>query len=379
MGALGYWAVPREELGRISGWMRGGSRAVKVSGGFSDCSPCHPARRGARRPGSKWSMRHVSAHALFWVLQSLLVQDSLTTIWNVMDIRYWKCVLKKTNICPDPDIKYFMYTSEKPYRKQIDVRNPSSLRYGGWDPGKRNVIIIHGFNETESKTPTTFITKAYMERGDYNVFTVDWEPLTEFPCYLSALSNTRIVAQCSALLYSYITHNGARATDIQCVGHSLGAHICGMMSNHLTFKMHKIIGLDPARPLIDQYASRAFRLTRDDAHIVQVIHTNAGFLGVEAPAGHIDFCVNNGQFQPGCKGHRLRQARCSHFQSACYFAETVARKTTMGIPCTAVCPRRNRYLGFIHGVPVPMGEETPDGATGTYCVSITHGRDCPFD
>jgi hypothetical protein len=41
----------------------------------------------------------------------------------------------------------------------VDVRNPSSLHYGGWDPGRRSVIIIHGFNETESDTPTTFITK----------------------------------------------------------------------------------------------------------------------------------------------------------------------------------------------------------------------------
>jgi triacylglycerol esterase/lipase EstA (alpha/beta hydrolase family) len=83
---------------------------------------------------------------------------------------------------------------------------------------------------------------AYADRGDYNVFTVDWESLTKFPCYLSALSNTRLVAQCSAMLYSYLTHHGARATNIQCVGHSLGAHICGMMSRHLSAKMHKIIG-----------------------------------------------------------------------------------------------------------------------------------------
>lgn len=87
------------------------------------------------------------------------------------------------------------------------------------------------------------VLAAYTERGDYNVLTVDWGTLTKFPCYLSALSNTRLVAQCSALLYSYLTRHGARATDIQCVGHSLGAHICGMMSNHLSAKMHKIIGI----------------------------------------------------------------------------------------------------------------------------------------
>lgn len=74
------------------------------------------------------------------------------------------------------------------------------------------------------------------------MFTVDWEPLTKFPCYLSALSNTRVVAQCTAQLYSYITQAGASAKKITCVGHSLGAHICGMMSNHLDLPQFRIVG-----------------------------------------------------------------------------------------------------------------------------------------
>lgn len=66
-------------------------------------------------------------------------------------------------------------------------------------------------------------------------------------------------------------------------------------------------GLDPARPLIDMFASKVFRLTKDDAHHVQIIHTNAGFLGEVNQVGHVDFCVNGGRIQPGCKGHRLRK------------------------------------------------------------------------
>ncbi|KAJ8937906.1 hypothetical protein NQ318_009858 [Aromia moschata] len=65
------------------------------------------------------------------------------------------------------------------------------------------------------------------------------------------------------------------------------------------------LGLDPARPLIDRYANRNFKLTRDDAHQVQIIHTNAGFLGDVNQIGHIDFCVNGGRLQPNCNGNRL--------------------------------------------------------------------------
>ncbi|KAI5636171.1 lipase domain-containing protein [Phthorimaea operculella] len=71
-------------------------------------------------------------------------------------------------------------------------------------------------------------------------------------------------------------------------------------------------GLDPARPLVSAYGSRLFRLGRDDAHVVQVIHTNAGFLGETGLVGHADFCVNGGRLQPGCHGHLMHRLKDSH-------------------------------------------------------------------
>lgn len=109
----------------------------------------------------------------------------------------------------------------------------------------------------------SFLILAYVHR-DYNVVAIDWERVSAYPCYLSSLSNTRLVAQCTAQLYSFLTYMGTAADDIVCIGnyfliifkitwtmfvlfflqigHSLGAHICGMVSNHLTKKQYKIIG-----------------------------------------------------------------------------------------------------------------------------------------
>lgn len=72
-------------------------------------------------------------------------------------------------------------------------------------------------------------------------------------------------------------------------------------------------GLDPARPLVDRYGSSEFRLTRDDATMVQVIHTNAGFLGEVPQVGHVDFCVNGGRLQPSCANEprNIRNKYCS--------------------------------------------------------------------
>lgn len=78
------------------------------------------------------------------------------------------------------------------------------------------------------------------------------------------------------------------------------------MAAEFTLSFLSPLGLDPARPLVNAYGSSLFRLGRDDAHVVHVVHTNAGFLGETGMVGTADFCVNGGRLQPGCKGHNMR-------------------------------------------------------------------------
>lgn len=65
------------------------------------------------------------------------------------------------------------------------------------------------------------------------------------------------------------------------------------------------LGLDPARPIVQDHASTGFKLTHDDAAHVQLILTNAGFLGQSALSGSVNYCVNGGRDQPYCKGNRI--------------------------------------------------------------------------
>lgn len=108
-------------------------------------------------------------------------------------------------------------------------------------------------------------------------------------------------------VYAFLTQIGHKHTQITCVGHSLGAHICGMVSTHLTRRQHRIIGLDPAKPIIEFHAPKSFRLTRDDAEFVQIIHTNAGTLGQLSFTGKLDLCINGGKVQPFCHGNPIRK------------------------------------------------------------------------
>ncbi|CAG9578932.1 unnamed protein product [Danaus chrysippus] len=156
-----------------------------------------------------------------------------------------------------------------------------------------------------------------------------------------------------------------------------------------------VSGLDPARPLVADYGSRLFRLGREDAYVVQVVHTNAGFLGESGQIGHADFCVNGGRMQPGCKGHLMRVARCSHFMSACYFSASVSKRLRIvGVPCDSSCPKQDRWGIRPGGRPLKLGDDVPDSlvfnylvtmyilmhvARGMYCVSLDHQQNCPFD
>jgi hypothetical protein len=88
------------------------------------------------------------------------------------------------------------------------------------------------------------------------------------------------------------------------LGHSLGAHTCGIASNAIGNQMARISGLDPAGPFFEG-KHLAVRLDQDDAKFVDIIHSNTDIafgvgLGSKDPSGHLDFYVNGGQNQPGC-------------------------------------------------------------------------------
>jgi phospholipase A1 protein A len=71
----------------------------------------------------------------------------------------------------------------------------------------------------------------------------DWGALAKASCYPQAVGNLKPVAKCAGQVFNYLKDNaGVNPSTITCVGHSLGAHICGIIANHLTEKLDKIIG-----------------------------------------------------------------------------------------------------------------------------------------
>jgi len=76
-----------------------------------------------------------------------------------------------------------------------------------------------------------------MSQGDYNVLKVEWN---SYYYYTQSASDTRTVGAQIALIAKYLVANGLPWANLYCVGHSLGAHVCGFAG--LTYKFPRITG-----------------------------------------------------------------------------------------------------------------------------------------
>merc|ERR1712227_360087 len=133
--------------------------------------------------------------------------------------------------------------------------------------------------------------------------------------------------------------------NIHCIGHGVGAHSCGFLGKELK-KMgkqpYKISALDPAGPLFLANKVRNhgdnpehLRLSKADAHAVDVVHTDTRLLGSNSTIGNYDFfpgveeSYGYSQPQPGKTVGPLQ----SHFQAIAYYSETIDGKCVVDGYC----------------------------------------------
>merc|ERR1711963_500548 len=91
-------------------------------------------------------------------------------------------------------------------------------------------------------------------------------------------------------------------------------------------------------------------LSKNDAVLVDVIHTNGGtkgpmaalgFFGALRPLGHVDFFMNGGSRQPGCYDHpsypilqRNHLDGCSHWMAVAIYVQSIGKPESFeGKPC----------------------------------------------
>ncbi|CAG4971808.1 unnamed protein product, partial [Parnassius apollo] len=194
---------------------------------------------------------------------------------------------------------------------------------------------------------------------DVNVITVDWGELAKNPIYPWSAISTRYVGKEIAKLLDVFTKSyGVQTNRMHLIGHSLGAHVVGNAGMFMKSKVHRVTGLDPARPMFEIPLIPAdFRLDKSDAIFVDIIHTCGGLFGYQDSHGHADFYPNEGiSAQPGCEGGTILKAACSHNRSTVYFDESIEYvfgKGFVAYPCDSwarftkgLCKENKTSMGY---------------------------------
>jgi len=256
----------------------------------------------------------------------------------------------------EDDIHFWLFTRGNglDHPKEIEL-NLLSLAASGFNPLNPTRIIIHGFTCEGISFGRPF-AEAYLEVGDYNVISVDWERLAEWTDYFGAAVRTKFVGEHTAKLVEMIANfEFGGIHHLHVIGHSLGAHTAGFLGKKLIADgyntLQRITGLDPAQPAFD-LAGPNGRLDKGDAELVDIIHTNSGMLwegclSILKGIGHRDFYPAGGRHQPGCIDicigevcsedniNDLIRGGCSHGRSHEYFVESI-RAEAGGQPFSAL-------------------------------------------
>lgn len=264
----------------------------------------------------------------------------------------------------------------------------------GFDPNRKTVVILSGYFSEHHEDWLHKMKNAWLELGDFNVILVSWRHCNRI-IYDRVVANTPLVArQISMFLYYLAQLTGASIKDeqftrrIHIIGHSLGAHIAGFIGQDLGGKVGRITGLDPAGPSFDKF-ERNWRLDWSDAILVEAFHTNMGkmrymnmaassvlglvdlickatpgvrrlaeaisegysgegdtaWFGIQDQVGHIDYHVNNGKTQPGCKG---LMHTCDHMRAHAVYQSILEYeiKLMKARPNIKARPKEDRLLAF---------------------------------
>lgn len=235
-------------------------------------------------------------------------------------------------VTPD-QVTFYLFTRTEPKEYiRLDTKNLKRLT----DKKVKIVFIIHGWANNRKVTWYEDLKDAFLSLDEeYYVVEVDWSvPANQF--YSVSSINTYDVANIIGdVVVDLYKNYKVELKNILIVGHSLGGQICGFIGKHFykktLTKLHRIIALDPAGPL---FIERPFdkRLNEYDAEIVEAMHTDGGTFGFIEPCGTIDFFINGGSTQPGCRKIDLLDIQsvaepvvCDHLRAYEYFTEAIQK------------------------------------------------------
>ncbi|XP_001949067.2 pancreatic lipase-related protein 2 isoform X1 [Acyrthosiphon pisum] len=264
---------------------------------------------------------------------------------------------------------YWLYTREQPKGQLLNRSDPNMIKSTNFNVENPTKILVHDWLGSfyEKECFCAHIVEAYLLVGAYNVICVDWMQFSFDIMYSSAKINVKYIGYDIAKVLNILSNDmSVGSENIHLIGHGLGAHIVGYTGKKLSGKISRITGLDPAMQLYENTDPK-YRINKNDATFVDIIHTNGNGLGLFEPLGHIDFYPNGGNTQTNCKIlDRVSGGACSHAKAFDYFARSIlARKECKALQCTKWSEYEAGECGEF-AKSTYMGEHVDKNQTGIY-------------
>ena len=233
-------------------------------------------------------------------------------------------------------IKFFVYVPGK--EEPLVLKALEDMDVSFLQETKQMVLMIHGWTANHDSDVIKQLAKAYQQEKYPAVLVgVDWSSMSR-RSYGDSRGQVYGVGEVVGDQIKKLFNKVRVYIRMGCVGHSLGAHVCGSIGK-ATNQLDFLIGLDPASPLFFEESKDLLR--QSDARYVEVIHTCTMSLGYEKPMGHADIYPFTGVAQPGCI-----KPSCSHSKSIAYFIDAVRNKGLDIVPCDSVkSVKTNRCQG----------------------------------
>ena len=165
----------------------------------------------------------------------------------------------------ESDVFYLLFTRSNPIGVQIRM-NANEIRGTTFNAAHPTRFLIHGWLNNKTANVNVLSTEAYLRRGNFNVIVVDWGAGAQTINYISARNRVNEVGPFVATFIDFLDLNGFINFDrLNVVGHSLGAHVAGIVGKRVTRGViQTIFALDPAAPLFSINAPDT-RVTPNDA------------------------------------------------------------------------------------------------------------------
>ncbi|XP_037049497.1 lipase member H-like [Bradysia coprophila] len=226
-------------------------------------------------------------------------------------------------------VVFRLFTRNNPTNAQtITIFNDAQLTNSFFLPSRQTRFTIHGWN-FGGPMAGAFLRSAWLDRGDFNVFTVDWGTGAITPNYALARGRVNAVGAVVAQFIDWLNIRGVPFANILVSGHSLGAHCAGAAGKRVTRgTLAAIVAIDPAGPLFS-IDNPQDRVHHTDAVYVESILTDIDQLAFSMPIAHASFYPNWGTSQPGCEGMDVG-GFCSHMLANDFYVESINPANVFG-------------------------------------------------